>query len=81
MITMIGGVITIVGLLVTRMPDMSKVMGTVLTKLPAEMALPAGAKPAAVTLGQGWVGVVTEDGRMLIFNPNGSLRQEIRIAE
>lgn len=76
MLTMIGGVITITGLLVTRMPD----AGEVLTKIPSEIALPAGVEPAALTMGKGWVGVVAEDGRMFIFNPDGSLRQEIRLA-
>jgi hypothetical protein len=77
MITMIAGVITITGLLVTRMPDAD----AVLTRLPPEIALPEGVRPAAVTLGKSWVAVVSEDGRMFIFNPDGSLRQEIRIAE
>ncbi len=77
MITMIAGVITITGLLVTRMPD----AGEVLTKLPAEIALPKDVRPAAVTLGKSWVAVVSEDGRMFIFNPDGSLRQEIKLSQ
>jgi hypothetical protein len=74
MIVMIVGVITVVGLLVTRMP--SATPGPV---LPASLTLPAGAKAAAVTLGTGWIAVVTTDDRILIFDTAGNLRQEHRI--
>ena len=74
MITMIVGVITVVGLLVTRMPD-----GNVLPELPQSLALPQGAKPLSITQGPGWIGVVTQDSRFLIFRPDGSLRQELTI--
>lgn len=73
MITMIGGVITIVGLLVTRMPD-----GRI-PALPASLALPAGAQALAITQGPGWIGVTTKDGRILIFSPKGALVQEIAV--
>lgn len=75
MITMIVGVITVVGLLVTRMPD-----GNAPIALPASLALPQGARPLAITQGPGWIGVVTQDSRLLIFRQDGSLRQEIAIA-
>ncbi len=74
MITMIVGVITVVWLLVTRMPD-----GNALPAFPPELALPQGAQPLAVTQGPGWIGVVTTDSRFLIFAPDGSLRQEITV--
>ena len=75
-ITMIVGVITVVGLLVTRMPD-----GRALAPaLPQNLALPEGAKAQAVTMGTGWIGVVTTDNRILIFTPDGALRQELQIA-
>ncbi len=74
MITMIVGVITVVATLVTRMPNANAV-----TALPASLALPPGAKAVAITQGQGWIGVVTEDSRFLIFNADGSLRQEITV--
>ena len=74
MITMIVGVITVVGLLVTRMPD-----GNALPALPATLALPEGATPLSITQGPGWIGVVTAEGRFLIFRPDGSLRQEITV--
>jgi hypothetical protein len=73
MITMIGGVITIVGLLVTRMPD-----GRI-PALPASLALPAGTEAMAITQGPGWIGVTTKDGRILIFSAKGDLVQEIAV--
>lgn len=74
MITMIVGVITVVWLLVTRMPD-----GNALPALPDDLALPTGAVPLSITQGPGWIGVVTQDSRFLIFRPDGSLRQEITV--
>lgn len=76
MVTMIIGVITVVWLLVTRMPNGNAPM---IAAMPASLALPEGAKPVAITQGPGWIGVVTTDSRMLIFGPDGSLRQEILI--
>lgn len=76
MITMIVGVITVVGLLVTRMPNADAMAPA----LPADLQMPAGAQAEAVTMGKGWIGVVTTDGRLLIFTPDGKLHQEIAIA-
>jgi Flp pilus assembly protein protease CpaA len=76
-ITMIGGVITVVGLLVTRMPDASAFAPL---SLPERLALPEGTAARAVTAGNGWFAVVTEDDRILIFNGDGSLRQDIAVA-
>ena len=74
MITMIAGVITIVGLLVTRMPD-----GQAAITLPGNLDLPEGAEAEAVTMGKGWIAVVTRDGRILIFTPDGKMIQEIAV--
>lgn len=74
MITMIAGVITIVALLVTRMPDAQAGFA-----LPAGIALPAGTEAEAVTMGKGWIAVVTRDARILIFTPDGKLAQEIAV--
>ena len=74
MITMIGGVITVVGLLVTRMPNAST------PALPATLQMPADTTAQAITMGTGWIGVVTTDNRILIFTPQGTLHQEIAIA-
>jgi Flp pilus assembly protein protease CpaA len=75
-LTMIGGVITVVALLVTRMPQ--SFAATDLT-LPEAIALPEGAKAQAVTFGEGWIALVTTDDRILVFLPDGTLNQEIRI--
>jgi hypothetical protein len=70
MITMIAGVITVVALLVT------KLRGPI--PMPEAISLPDGAKAQAVTVGADWVGVVTTDNRILIFDRlTGALRQEV----
>ena len=92
MITMIAGVITVVGLLVTRMPEPQATNQSpepqatnqspepqATNRIPDNLALPAGAVPEAVTFGKGWIAVVTEDARILIFTPDGRLVQEIAV--
>lgn len=74
MITMIVGVITVVGLLVTRMPG-----GNTTPVLPAEVILPDGATAVAITMHADWIAVVTADDRILIFNHDGTLRQEVAL--
>lgn len=73
-LTLILGVITIVGLLVTRLPLPQA------ASFPEKLALPAGAEPQAITKGEGWFAVVTRDGRILIFDAAGRLTQEVQIA-
>ncbi len=75
-LSMIGGVITVVWLLVTRMP-LAPAAGPA---VPAELALPAGETAEAVTFGRGWTAVVTASGRILVFGRDGALRQEVQIA-
>ncbi len=75
MITMIAGVITITAVLVTRMPDANAA-----PTLPERITLPDGKEAEAVTIGKGWVGVVTRDGHFLIFGADGALRQDVEIA-
>ncbi len=75
-ITMIVGVITVVGLLVTRMPDFS---ATMTPALPENLTLPAGATATAVTMGLGWIAVVTTQDQILIFGTDGKLRQTVSI--
>ena len=75
-LTMIGGVITVVALLVTRMPQAFSAVGP---SLPEGFALPAGVEAQAVTFGEGWVAVVTDDQRILIFGRDGRLRQEVAV--
>mgnify|MGYP003437732235 CR=1 FL=1 len=75
-LTMIGGVITVVGLLVTRMPQ---AFSAPAASMPDGFTLPEGAKAEAVTFGTGWIAVVTTDDRILIFGRDGRLRQEVAI--
>ncbi len=74
-LTMIGGVLTVVGVLVTRMPQV-RAQGPV---LPENLTLPEGTSAAAVTAGQGWFAVVTTDDRILIFDSNGKMHQVVQI--
>jgi hypothetical protein len=55
--TLIVGVITIVALLVIRLSSFGSA-----PPLPSEIALPAGERAEAVTLGRDWIAVVTVDG-------------------
>ena len=55
-LTMIGGVITVVAVLVTRIPDTFG--GMVGPVLPDAITLPQGVTAQAVTFGTGWVAVV-----------------------
>lgn len=73
---MIGGVITVVGLLVTRMPQ---AFSAPAPSLPDGFTLPAGVEAEAVTFGTGWIAVVTTDDRILIFGRDGRLRQDVAI--
>ncbi len=72
--SLIGGVIAVVWLLVTRLPLPQH--GPV---VPPVLELPADAVAGAVTMGAGWIGVATTDGRLFIFGSDGKLRQEIKI--
>lgn len=72
MITMIVGVITVVGLLVTRMPD-----ATSAPVLPDRITLPDGTTAEAVTVGKGWFAVVTTNQSLLIYTTDGTLRQTV----
>jgi hypothetical protein len=76
-LTMILGVITVVAVLVTRMPQ---AFSAPAPALPDGFTLPGGAEPAAITFGQGWIAVVTQDDRILIFGRDGALRQEVDLS-
>ena len=81
MVVMIFGVITVVWLLVTRMPggQGSLTDGSLPPVLPASLTLPAGARALAVTFGAGWIAVVTDQNHILIFDGAGALRQDVPI--
>lgn len=65
-LVMIAGIVIIVILLWLRL-DMGPAPA-----FPESLALPAGAVPQAVTRGEGFVAVVTEDGRIFILDPAGT---------
>ena len=75
---MIGGVITVVALIVTRMPQ---VLADTSPNLPEEIVLPEGVEPIAVTFGQGWIAVVSDDDRIRIYGKEGQLRQDITLTQ
>ncbi|WP_112309600.1 DUF6476 family protein [Pseudogemmobacter bohemicus] len=75
MLSMIAGVITVTLLLVTRLSAPISAPA----ELPAALQLPAGEVAVSVVPGPGWIGVVTGKSRILIFAPDGSLRQEIEV--
>ena len=75
--TMIAGLITIIALLVIRFPQ---AIGP-RPALPETIVLPEGATAEAVTMGRGWVAVVTEEDEILIFDrATGALTQTVEIA-
>ncbi len=70
---MIGGVLVTFALIVIRLSDRTPT-------LPDQIELPDGAKAQAVTIGNNWFAVVTDDNRILIFDKTtGSLRQDFPI--
>lgn len=62
---MIGGIVLIVALLWMRLNAPPA------PAFPETLALPEGAVPRAVTRGDGFLAVVTTDGRILILDPTG----------
>lgn len=68
---MIVGLVTVVALIVMRFREDGPI-------LPEEIALPDGVAVQAVTTGDGWYALVTEDDRILIYDRiTGALRQEV----
>lgn len=74
MLTMIGGVIALVALLVTRLPA-----ATNGPRAPEALQLPQGEIAEAFTYGKDWSAVVTQSGKILIFDASGKMRQEVLI--
>ncbi|WP_170454906.1 DUF6476 family protein [Ruegeria arenilitoris] len=70
---MIGGVLVTFALIVIRLSDRTP-------NLPDQIELPDGAKAQAVTIGNNWFAVVTDDNRILIFDKTtGKQRQQISL--
>lgn len=73
-VTMVGGLIVLIALIVIRMQTPPLV-------LPEQLALPDGARALAFTQGRDWIAVVTEDDRILVYDrATGTLRQTVEIA-
>ncbi len=73
-VTMIGGVLTIVALLVMRFGAMNDV------PLPDEIVLPDGSEAVAFTQGTTWFAVVTADDQILIFSrATGEILQTVQV--
>ena len=72
-VIMIGGVVTVVSLLVIRLNEAPAPL-----PLPQQITLPDGATATAFTVGSDWFGVVTENNEILIYDQaTGALRQTI----
>ncbi|WP_294221061.1 DUF6476 family protein [uncultured Shimia sp.] len=70
-VVMMVGLVTVVALIVMRFRDDGPI-------LPENFALQDGVTAQAVTMGDGWVAVVTDDNRILIHDRiTGALRQEV----
>ena len=50
-----------------------------LPALPANLALPAGTAPVAVTFARDWTVVVTDGGEILLFARDGSLARRVPV--
>ena len=74
-IIMIGGVVTVVALLVIRLNADPAPL-----PLPDRITLPDGTTATAFTVGSDWYGVVTDKDEILIFDQvTGTLRQTVTI--
>lgn len=71
--TMLVGMVVLVALFITRFPEPA-------APFPGAIDLPEGVRASAVTRGEGWVAVVTQDQRILIYDAaKGGLRQIVEI--
>ncbi|MBC6407316.1 MAG: hypothetical protein GDA40_03905 [Rhodobacteraceae bacterium] len=72
-LVMIVGIVAITALIVVRLYDTAPV-------LPDHISLPGGASAIAITHGQGWYAVITQNQDILVFDAlTGALRQTIPI--
>jgi len=72
--TMIVGLVTIVGLLVIRLPGAAP-----LPQLPEAITLPEGAEVQAVTFARDYTVVVTAAGEVLLYRPDGTLAKTVPV--
>lgn len=75
-VTMIVGLITVVAVFVIRFPGKDDRD----LKIPPTVTLPAGEHPSAVTQGKGWIAIVTQSGKIFVYDGDtGALRQRYTI--
>lgn len=73
---MILGLITIIALIVIRFPAAMSARPA----LPEAVTLPEGTRAEAVTMGRGWIAVVTDTDEIVILDAKtGALRQRVAI--
>ncbi|MCR8725310.1 DUF6476 family protein [Frigidibacter sp. ROC022] len=76
---MIVGIVVIIGLMIWRL---NQGPGPTPRLLPESIALPEGVKARAVTLGEGFVLVLTEGDEVLVYDAeSGKLRQRARLTD
>lgn len=73
---MIVGLLVLITLIVIRFREPPAAAVPV---LPDTITLPDGAVPQAITAGPGWFLIVTQDGRALVYGPDGTLTSESSI--
>lgn len=79
--SMIAGLVTIIVLIVIRVPNVVRTVADPIP-LPEAITLPDGDRAEAFTMGRNWYAVVTEGDEILIFDRDtGALRQRIAVAE
>lgn len=66
------GIIAIVALLWLRLGERP------LPELPPQIALPQGESATAVTFARDWLVVVTDSGKVLLYDHQGKLREEVQ---
>ena len=71
-VVMIVGVVLIAALLVIRLNQPARA-------IPDQITLPAGTVAVSYTQTQDWFAVVTDENKILIFDLNGQLTQEVDV--
>ncbi|AOZ71075.1 hypothetical protein LPB142_13240 [Rhodobacter xanthinilyticus] len=74
-VTMIAGLITIVALLVIRLPAQGRAPA-----LPAAITLPEGVTALSVSFAEGRVVVLGQGGEVLLYSPEGALLGQTRLS-
>lgn len=79
-VTMIAGLITIVALLVIRLPAQGRAQAPELPALPAAITLPEGVAALSVSFAEGRVVVLGQGGEVLLYSPEGALLGQTRLS-